>query len=202
MACLLCWRGPAGVAHVEEAEGDRVLVCGLPLHATVIDCPGVDAGRGPRLEPAQPEAVSVQGLCKRACNSSTVSSWHPLGLSAEESMLLSCRTELLKGDNCHGTQRSPIPLHRFSPSCCATNRGSFLNKSCLTPCQTVQQPAKAELYPRRSLPSHRLHRWHARPGWAPALSWRPPRWRPWRACGLPACSGSQCESHPAERCLS
>ena len=68
------------MAHVEEAEGDGVLVCGLPLHAAVVDCPGVDAGRCPRLEPAQPEAVSVQGPCKRACSSSTISSsqaWLP-----------------------------------------------------------------------------------------------------------------------------
>ena len=75
MACLLCWRGPAGVAHIEEAEGDGVLVCGLPLHIAVVDCSGVDAGRSPCLEPAQPEAVSVQGPRQRACNSSTITSF-------------------------------------------------------------------------------------------------------------------------------
>ena len=79
MAYLLCWRCPAGVAHVEEAEGDGVLVCGLPLHIAVVDCPGVDAGRGPRFEPAQPEAMGVQGPCERACNCNTISSsaWLP-----------------------------------------------------------------------------------------------------------------------------
>ena len=58
-ACLLCWRGPAGIAHVEEAEGYGILICGLPLHSTEVDCPGIDAGWRSRLEPAQPEAMSI-----------------------------------------------------------------------------------------------------------------------------------------------
>lgn len=65
--CLLGGRGPGCVRHVEEAEGDGIIIGRLPLHAAIVHCPGVDAGWRPRLQPAEPEPMRIQSLCQSSC---------------------------------------------------------------------------------------------------------------------------------------